>query len=307
MEVTMDGLTYVDGEYFRPDEAAIPILDAGFTIGLMVFDTIPVYQHHIFRLDAHLDRLFNSLKAIRFDGFRYTKAELSALVLNTVRRSGLADATVQVMVTRGRRQPGVAVNKWKPALLIQCIPQSLVVHESQWKNGVSACISTVRSLPPQCVPPQVKHVNRIINYLAGLDAQDRGADEAIFLDGEGMVTEGPNFNIFAVRGDDVLTPRDGVLRGVTRDTIMMIARHHGYAVIEQPLAPYDFFTADEVFITSTSRGAIGIVSIDGRTIGDGIPGPATRRLNDTYWSWRVASEYAVRIESGVPDPVVEPA
>lgn len=288
----MDGIVYIDGEYVAPDDAQISMFDTGFHLGLTVFDTIPLYRSHVFRLTAHLERFFASVKAVRFDALKQTPAEMYDIVMETVRRSGLTDGTINVLATRGRRTPGAALWEWQPTLIVQCLDQRMMVSDAQRQNGVRACISAVRSIAPQSVPPQIKHANRLPNYFAILEAHDKGVDEPILLDEAGFVTEGPNYNIFTVRGERLCTPHHGVLRGITRDTIMKIATQHGYAVIEQPLTAYDLYTADEVFITSTSRGALPMVEIDGRKVGNGTPGPITNKLNDTYWTWRVDSEYA---------------
>jgi len=294
-------LAYVDGDVVPLDEASVSLTDAGLTSGAVVFDTMPLYHGHFFRMDDHLDRFYASLRAVRFDSsFPHAKSELRELVIDVVRRSGLHNATITVMATRGRREPGVPIWEWTPTVIITCLGQdSEPQYKAQWATGARACVSGVHSLPPECVHPQIKHINRLINYFAMLEAADRGVQEAIFRDGEGCVTEGPNFNLFAVRDQRVITPHHGMLRGITRDTLMKIARHHGYEVVEQSLTAYDLYTADEVFITSTNRGAVGLVEIDKRIIGEGKPGPITSQLNDTYWSWRIDSPYALRLEDAV--------
>ncbi|HZC73844.1 MAG TPA: aminotransferase class IV [Jatrophihabitans sp.] len=296
----MDGIVYIDGRYVAPDEASLSMFDSGFHLGLTVFDTIPLYRSRVFRLDAHLDRFVASLKAVRFDVGR-GPAELYALVMETARRSGLTDGTINILATRGQRTPGAVLWDWKPTLIVQCLDQRMMVTAEQRENGVRACISAVRSIPPQSVPPQVKHANRLPNYFAMMDAHARGVDEPILLDAEGYVTEGPNYNLFAIRGGRILTPHHGVLRGITRDTIMKIAEQHGHPVSEQPLTGYDVYTAEEVFITSTSRGALAMVEVDGRLIGDGRPGVITTQLNDTYWAWREHSDYAVPVHAEQDD------
>lgn len=292
----MDGIVYINGRYVTPDEASISMFDAGFQLGVTVFDTIPVYRSRVFRLDAHLDRFLASVKAVHIN-LEQSHAELYELVMDTVRRSGLSDATINILATRGERVPGATIWEWKPTLIVHCLDQRMMVSAAQRENGVRGCVSAVRSMPPQSVPPQIKHSNRLPNYFAMYDAFAKGVDEPILLDAEGYVAEGPNYNIFAVRDEELFTPHQGVLRGITRDTIIKIAEQHGYRVSERPLTVYDFYTADEVFITSTSRGALAMVEIDGRPVGDGKPGPITTQLNNTYWDWRENSEYAVPVHS----------
>jgi branched-chain amino acid aminotransferase len=287
-----EGIVYIDGTWCPGAEAVLPIVDTAIQPGLAVMDAFPVSAGRMFRLDAHLDRFFASVKVVRFNSFPHTREAFEAIVVETVRRSGLRDALVTIMASRGRRalDRSGRDHDLTPTVMVHCRPaKDLSSHR---KNGYRACVSSMRSIPPQCLPPQVKHFNRIPNYLAELEAADAGVDVPIMLDLDGYVTEGPTFNVFAVRNGRLFTPADGMLRGITRDTVIKIAAHHGIPVTEGRVVPYDLYTADEVFVTSVSRGAIAVVEIDRRDVGDGRPGPISDRLGDTYWSWRVDSPYA---------------
>lgn len=291
-----DGIVYLDGSWIDDTQACLSILDCGVQPGLTVMDTAPVTEGRIFRLDAHLDRFYASLKVVRFDNFPHSVDALEAIVIDAVRRSGLRHALVTIMATRGVRTAGrwTTIAELIPTLIVHCRPAPMVAHALK-ETGCRACVSSLRSTPSQCLPPELKHFNRLPNYLAELEAADQGVDLALLLDLDGRVTEGPTFNVFAVRNGTLVTPASGMLHGVTRDTVMTIAAHHGIPVIEGSLTPYDLYTADEVFATSVSRGALGIVEIDHRRIGTGRPGPITRRLDETYWSWRVNSDYVVTV------------
>ncbi len=289
MDEHPNGVAWINGDWCDAAEAALSILDCGVQPGLTVFDTAGVTAGRVFRLDAHLNRFYASLKVVRFDTFPHTREELERIVIETIRRSGLRDALVTFMATRGLR----TVDRWGPmeqlvpTLVVHCRPAALVGKKLR-ETGYRACVSSVRSLPTQCLPPELKHYNRIPNYLADLDAADKGVDVALLVDLDGDVTEGTTFNV-------VLTPANGMLRGVTRDTMIKIAAQHDLPVTEGRLTPYDLCMADEVFATSVSRGATAIVEIDHRRIGDGRPGPITARLNDTYWSWRLDSVYSTQV------------
>jgi branched-chain amino acid aminotransferase len=298
----MQGLVYIDGEYVSPDEATISLFDTGFQLGLNVFDTMPLYRGRLFRLDAHIERFCASMKAARLDDLRATAADLRRIVIETVRRSGLRDAAVTVIATRGVRQPGARLWDLQPTLIVQCIGQTVFIKPEQRVSGSRACITTIRGIPSASIPPQVKHYNRLPNYLAILEARDRGVDDsmAIFVDDHDHVTEGASFNVFAVRAGELHTPADGVLRGITRDTVLRIADGLGVRAHQDVLSRYDLFMADEVFATSVSRGAVAIVEIDGRRIGDGSPGPLTRRIDDIYWSWRLEGPYTLDVYAEVP-------
>jgi branched-chain amino acid aminotransferase len=286
------GIVYIDGVWTDPAEAMLSVRDAGVQPGLTVFDTMPVVSGRVFRMEAHLDRFFASMKVVRFDSFPHTREGLETLVIEATRRSGLLDALVTIMATRGSRDPDawVPVHKLVPTVVIDCRPGPDLT--SVRRAGYRACVSTVRSIPTSCLPPQVKHYNRLPHYLAEQEAHDAGVDMSLMLDLDGYVTEGPTFNVFAVRDERLFTPAHGMLRGVTRDTVIKVAAHLRIPVVEGPLTPYDLYTAEEVFATSVSRGAIGIVEIDHRRVGDGSPGPTTRRIDDMLRLWRTDDRYS---------------
>jgi branched-chain amino acid aminotransferase len=299
---TNEGLVYINGEYFPTSQAKLPIMDSGFLMGLNVFDTMSLHEGYLFRLEAHLDRFFRSLQAVRFE-LPHSRADFEQLVLDTIRRSGLRDANVNTIATHGPRQRGIPVEQWPITVIVMVIPPLIPLTPEKRADGYRMRISSVRNVPIQTLDAQVKNYNRLFSYLATLEAHDAGADDVLMLDLDGYLTEGPSFNVFAVRQGRIYTPVEGVLHGITRDTTLKIAEREGIPVIETRLTPYDLYNADEVFFTSTSRGAVGIVEIDRREIGNGRPGPITERLNDIYWTWHKGGPYVTPVYEQAAVPV----
>ncbi len=301
-EQANEGMIYIDGECFPAGEARLPVLDSGFMMGLNVFDTMGLNQGFLFRFDAHMDRFFRSLHTVRLK-LPHSRPEFEELVLETIQRSGLRDAYVTTVVTGGIRRRGIPVEQWTPRVIIISVPPMTIVSPEKRAAGVRMRISSIRNVPVQSLDAKIKTYNRLFSYLATLEAHDAGADDVLMLDVEGYLTEGPSFNVFAVRQGRVYTPAEGMLQGITRDTTEKIAEQEGIPVVETRLTPYDLYNADEVFYTSTSRGAVGIVEIDRRQIGEGRPGPITTRINDIYWTWTTSERYATRVYKEVAVPV----
>ncbi len=249
-----------------------------------VFDTLVVRNGKIFRLDDHIDRFYNSLKVVKIE-IGMSKEEMRKAVIETISRSGLRDAYVRLVVTRGRGYP-LLDPRYAGDPTIAILPQEFrfIVPEEEGKaEGLRAIIAKTRKTPSMCIESRAKTLNYLNNVLARIEAVEAGADEAILLDIHGFVTEGCGDNIFAVKGNTLSTPNPTkILEGITRRTIIEIARKEGYDVFEVDMTPYDLYTADEVFLTSTAGGTLPILSIDGRVIGDGKPGPVTKRLMSLY-------------------------
>jgi branched-chain amino acid aminotransferase len=292
-----EGLAYLNGEFVGIEDANIPIMDSGFLMGLNIYDSVSLYQGYLFRPEAALGRFLRSAKHVRFD-LPYDLESLKGLIFEVGRRSGLRDGVVNIIATRGVRRPDLPVEKWKTNLIIIAVPPLIAVAGEKRNKGLKMKISAVRNIPTQCLEPRVKNYNRLYSYLAIMEAHDAGYDDAILLDIEGAVSEGPSYNIFAVLGKKLLTPPVGILEGITRDTIVQISNELGIPVEERRLYPYDLYNADEIFVCSTLRGAIGVVDIDARTIGSGRPGPVTTEINSTYWQWHTKPPHGISLSSG---------
>ncbi len=158
-------------------------------------------------------------------------------------------------------------------------------------------IASTRALPVQCLDPKIKSLSRLHFDLAMLQGKAAGVDVAIMLDLEGRVTEGPGFNVFVVRGGEMFSPPEGILMGITRQTVLELAAEHGLPAREAQLTAFDLYSADEVFLTSTAGGIMPLVEIDGRSIGDGKPGPVSQRIHGLYWALRESGRLGTPIFS----------
>jgi branched-chain amino acid aminotransferase len=293
-------MTYINGQFVPADQASLPLLDAGFWQGINTFETLSARRGYIFKLDAHVARFFRSLHALRLE-IPFSRQEFGELIVETVRRSGLADSYVQTIATRGLRSE-LPLTEWQPTVIVNAIPYFEIVGPEVAARGLKIRISSVRNVPVQSVDAKIKTFNRLHSYLARLEAFDAGADDAVLLDLDGYVTEGRGANIFIVRHGRLYTPPEGLLEGITRETVFELADAEGVPASEERLTPYDLYNADEVFYSTTAGGIMPIVEVDRRTIGDGRPGPLTLRLRDAYWTAHVGGPQATPI--GVAEPAL---
>ena len=279
-------IAYVNGEYVPRDQARISIFDFGFLRGDAVFDTTSAWNGRIFKLSAHLERLELSLRAARIPA-PLAMEELRGVIVETARRSGLDNAYIQTIVTRGEPPLGVRdLTKCRPGLIVFAVPYVWILSPEQIRSGGRAMIASTRALPVQCLDPKIKSLSRLHFDLAVLQGKAAGMDVSIMLDLDGHVTEGPGFNVFVVRGGEMFSPPDGILMGITRQTVFDLAAEHGLPAREAQLTTFDLYAADEVFLTSTAGGIMPLVEIDGRPIGDGKPGPVSQRMHGLYWALR---------------------
>lgn len=287
------GMTYMNGSFVPADQACLPLMDGGFWLGINVFDVLSARRGYIFKLDAHVDRFYRSLHAVRID-IPPTREEFGHLIVETVRRSGLEDSYIQTIATRGMRsdQP---INEWIPTVIINAIPYFEIASAEAAARGLRIRIASVRNVPIQSVDAKIKTFNRLHSYLARLEALDAGADDTILLDLDGYVTEGRGANVFTVANGHLFTPPEGMLEGITRLTVFELAAEAGLPTSEQRLTPYDLYTADEVFYCTTAGGIMPIVEIDRRQVGTGTPGPVTLRLRDAYWSAHIGGPHATPV------------
>jgi branched-chain amino acid aminotransferase len=293
-------IAYVNGEYVPKDQARISIFDYGFLRGDAVFDTTSAWNGRIFKLSAHLDRLELSLRAARIP-CPLPLEELRGVILETARRSGLRNAYIQTIVTRGEPPLGVRdLTQCRPGLIVFVVPYVWILSPEQIRSGGRAMIASTRALPVQCLDPKIKSLSRLHFNLAVLQGKAAGMDVAIMLDLDGRVTEGPGFNVFVARGGELFSPPEGILMGITRQTVFELAAEHGIPAREAQLTAYDLYAADEVFLTSTAGGIMPLVEIDGRPIGEGKPGPVSQRIHGLYWALRESGRAGTPIFSESP-------
>jgi len=275
-------IVYVNGEFVPQSRATISVFDHGLLYGDGVFDTSCAWAGHIFMLDEHLERLYRSIHATKID-FRMPRAELKDLIVETVRRNGLMSAYIKVVVTRGiSPEPLLDPRNCVAGLIVFARPYLSLVDPERAKQGIAAKIVSVRRVPHESLDPKIKSLNYLNIVLAKIEAIESGCDDAVMLDTQGYVCEGPGYNLFAATGGALITPAKTILLGITRLAVFEIARELGMPVVEGFYTPYDLYTADEVFFCSTAGGIIPIARIDGRAIGTGQAGPIATEIRRRY-------------------------
>ncbi|MHB1135056.1 MAG: aminotransferase class IV [Chloroflexota bacterium] len=275
------GLAWLNGEFKPIQECNVWVFDAGFYQGATVFDVLSSYRGHVIKLQAHIDRYYRSLQAVRIKP-PIGKQELADVLLELVRRAELQDAYICCFATRGARQPG-RLDEWQPNFWAYVAPFITVVSPEVIRNGGKLRIASIRNHSPLTVDPRIKTWNRMHSYLALLEAYDAGADDVVLLDTEGYVTEGGRANIFTVSKGQLYTPAFDVLEGITREMIFELAAREGIPAQQARLTPYHLYTADEIFMVTTAGGVMPYVEVDGRVVGDGRVGAITNRLMGLYW------------------------
>jgi len=270
---------YMNGEFCEQDQARISVYDHGLLYGDGVFEGIRAYNGKVFRCDEHLDRLFASAQAIALD-MPLSKQEICSAIYQTLELNGLSDAYIRLIVTRGIGTLGLDPNKCaQPQIII--ITDSIELYPQElYETGLSLIISSVVRNSPDALDARIKSLNYLNNILAKIECLKAGVMEGIMLNSEGNVAECTGDNIFIVKDGKLLTPPDDacILKGVTRGVVMDLARRDGVETLEQNLVPDDVYQADECFLTGTAAELIPVVRIDDRQIGDGRPGPVTRKL-----------------------------
>jgi branched-chain amino acid aminotransferase len=277
-------LIYIDGEFYPENEAKISVFDHGLLYGDGVFEGIRVYNGRIFKLGEHIERLYESAKTVGIE-VPLSKEEFKKAIIEVVRRNNLRDAYIRPIVTRGRGRLGLDPRHCqKPTVII--IPQRLEEYPLTVaaKKAVRAIVSSIRRTPQFCLPPMVKSLNYQNNILAKLEAIRAGVDEAIMLDWMGYVCEGTGDNIFIVKNGVLITPPiyASILPGITRQTIIDIAKRLKMEVLERNITIHDLYNADEVFLTATGIEIVPVIEIDGRKIGSGEPGPVFIRIKEEF-------------------------
>ncbi|WP_339060032.1 branched-chain-amino-acid transaminase [Tepidibacillus marianensis] len=275
----MSNWIYMNGEFVQKEEAKVSVFDHGFLYGDGIFEGIRVYNGNVFRLREHVKRLYDSAKSIMLE-IGMTPEEITEAIVSTVRKNNFRDAYIRLVISRGVGDLGLDPYKCsKPEIFIIVQPLALFPKE-HYEKGIKIVSVPTRRNTPDALNPQIKSLNYLNNVLVKLEANRAGASEALMLNANGYVAEGSGDNIFIVKNGVLYTPPTylGALEGITRQAIMDVARDLGYQVIEQPFTRHDVYVADEVLLTGTAAEVIAVIDVDGRQIGDGAPGPITKKL-----------------------------
>lgn len=274
---------YIDGQFHDRETAKISVFDHGLLYGDGVFEGIRVYNRRIFRHRAHLERLYDSARALAL-AIPLGIEEMRQAVEETVRRNRREAAYIRLVVTRGVGELGIDPRSCPTPSVIVIVNDVRVYPRELYAGGIRVMTSATRQVSHEAVDPRIKSLNYLKNILAKIDAQQAGAHEAIMLNAEGFIAECTADNLFIVRQGRLLTPspQDGALGGITRGAVLELAAEARLAAAEARLTRYDLYTADEAFVTGTGAELMPVSAADGRAIGGGTPGPITRQLTDAF-------------------------
>jgi branched-chain amino acid aminotransferase len=292
-----DGAAFIDDAIVPIAEARIPITDTGFLRSDATYDVVAVWKGSFFRLQDHLDRFWRGCEELRLR-VPLERSHVVEILHELIRRSALRDAYVEVICTRGvadlgKRDPRQFTNRF----YAYAIPYVWLLPAQESELGMNAVVaSSVRRIPQASVDQRVK------NFMWGdltrglYEAYDRGARYPILLDGEGNVTEGPGYNVFALVDGRLMTPAAGVLEGITRRTILELAAERGIPTAVQRLPAKLLYGSSEMFATSTAGGVMPITRLDDQPVGTGSIGPITRELRESYWAAHEDPRYATPVD-----------
>ena len=276
-------LIYIDGEFLPKTEAKISVFDHGLLYGDGVFEGIRSYNGRVFKLDEHLERLYDSAKSIMLQ-IPIPIETMKEKVLETLRLNHLREAYIRLIVTRGVGDLGLDPDKCPTPSIIIIADKITLYPPKFYEEGLEIVTVSVRRNYAEAINPRIKSLNYLNNILAKIEGKQAGAEEVLMLNAEGYVVECSGDNIFWVKNEVLVTPpvHIGILEGVTRNSVIDLARDAGMQVEERVFTRHDLYIADECFLTGTAAEVIPVVKIDRRAVGDAQPGKVTQKLIDAF-------------------------
>ena len=270
---------YIDGKFYSESNAKVSVFDHGLLYGDGIFEGIRFYNGRVFRLEQHLERLWNSARSICLE-IPMTRQEMTEALLETIRQNHLRDGYIRLVVTRGVGNLGLNPEQCKNPSVIIIVATIALYHEDFYRKGLSIVTVATRRSNPASLNPAVKSLNYLNNVMARIEANLASADEALMLNDAGNVAECTADNIFIIKHGQIFTPpiTAGALQGITRSVVFDIAGEFDIKVVEADFTRHDIFVADECFLTGTAAEIVPVVKADGRIIGNGKPGPITTRI-----------------------------
>lgn len=274
---------YINGTYYAKEDAKISVYDHGLLYGDGVFEGLRSYSGKVFRLQQHLDRLYESARAIMLT-IPMEPEQLGEAVQATVERNNISDGYVRLVITRGAGYLGIDPGRTSDPQIIIIADHIELYPRSLYENGMEiVTASTIRN-HPGALNPRIKSLNYLNNVLAKLEGKRAGCMEALMLNHRGEVAECTGDNIFIVRKGRLLTPPidAGILEGITRNAIIELAQGMDIEVLENTMSRHDVYVADECFLTGSAAEVIPVIKVDDRVIGDGTVGKMTKQLSDAF-------------------------
>lgn len=279
----MPATIWIDGTFHDRDTAKVSVFDHGLLYGDGVFEGMRTYGGKVFRLREHIRRLYDSAKAVALT-VPISMDEMERVTIEVVDRSGISEAYLRHIVTRGTGDLGLDLRNCKVATVIIICDQLRMFPPERLEAGLKLITAGTPTPHRESLSPRVKSLNYLPHVMAKFEGTSVGADEVLMLDASGFVAEASGQNVFVVRDGVVTTPPPsaGILKGVTRDVVLELCEAQGIAVREAIINRYDVYTADEVFLSGTATELVPVREVDSRAIGAGCPGPVTRRLRDAF-------------------------
>jgi branched-chain amino acid aminotransferase len=279
----MSRFIYLNGKMVPEEEAVISVFDHGFLYGDGVFEGIRAYNGRVFRLVEHIRRLYESAHSILLP-IPLSQEEMIQAVVDTVNANKLKDAYIRLVISRGVGDLGMDPRKCKNSQVIIIADKIALYPGELYEKGLTVITVATRRNIAEALEPKIKSLNYLNNIHAKIEANRAGVLEALMLTNQGYICEGTGDNIFIYRKGELLTPPSylGILEGITREAIMELAQKEGIPLKETPFTRHDLYVSDECFLTGTAAEVIPVIEVDQRLIGDGKPGPVTRRLIDLF-------------------------
>jgi branched-chain amino acid aminotransferase len=274
---------YIDGKYYDKDNALISVFDHGLLYGDGVFEGIRIYNGKVFRLKEHIKRLYMSAKAIMLN-IPMNATEMEKTVIEAVKVNNKENGYIRLVVTRGMGPLGINPMQCPRPSIIIIVGDIELYPGEYYRNGIKIITSSARRISADVFDVRIKSLNYLNNVLAKMEAIRSGCLEAVMLNRGGLVAGCTGGNIFIVENLKIFTPApvNGALDGITKDTVIELAKRNGINALETALTQYDLYNADECFLTGTGAQIIPVIQIDGRQIADGKPGTVTLKLMDAF-------------------------
>lgn len=279
----VQGVAFMDGRYMPLAEAAIPVVDRGFVRSDVTYDALHVWNGRVFRLQDHIARFQASMRGLRME-LPFSAAEIADILLTCVRRSGLRDAFIMAVCSRGVPPPGTRDPRLcRNRLYAWAQPFLWMANEAQRRDGLRMVLATVQRIPPESLDQRIKNFHWLDLTMGLFEAYERDATVAILPGSDGGITEGPGFNVFIVKDGALATPDRGLFEGITRRTVMEIAARLGIHCEVRRVLPDEVLAADEIFTSTTAGGITPVTWYEGRPVREGRVGMLTQRIHDMYW------------------------
>ena len=277
------GSAWMNGEFIQLSEAKIPILDWGFLRSDATYDVVHVWKGSFFQLDKHIDRFFKSTEKLRMP-CRLGREEIKKILAGCIKKADLKDSYVEMIQTRGMSPNFVRdPRKATPRFMAFAVPFGWILRPEDFEKGLDVYLTDITRIPPSSVDPTIKNYHWMDLVTGMLDAYERGHQTAILVDENNNISEGPGFNIFSVDKSGISTPNHGILEGITRQTVINLAKELGLEVNTKPISIEMLKSSDELFATSTAGGVMPITKISGEKIKQGTVGDVTRKIHKLYW------------------------